>query len=230
MALSGVGRHGGHQGSHGHGSHGHGHGHDALTHGPGLTHQAHHGDVAAAGHHDVAPGHAHTGHHGSDGSGHVLGAVRGGARAIRGSGGKASQWALALMSPKVLFSVLLGLGTSGIVLRSFLGGPMLFISALAGGIAFERLIVTPLWNFMLRFASRPALTLESMISEEATAVTTFDANGEGLVSVELDGQVVQVLGTLQRDDRALGARVRAGDRVRIEDVDTARNRCTVSVR
>jgi translation initiation factor IF-1 len=40
--------------------------------------------------------------------------------------------------------------------------------------------------------------------------------------------VVQVLGTLRAEDRALGVRVRAGDRVRIEDVDVERNRCTVS--
>jgi translation initiation factor IF-1 len=48
------------------------------------------------------------------------------------------------------------------------------------------------------------------------------------VEVELDGQVIQVLGTLQPADRLAGIKVRAGDRVRIEDVDTEQNRCTVS--
>jgi hypothetical protein len=137
---------------------------------------------------------------------------------------------LSITSPRILFSVFLGLGTTGIVLRPVLGGVFLALAAFVGGVAFERVLVTPLWNFTMRFASRPALTLESAISEEATAVTNFDANGQGIVSIELDGQVVQILGTLAAADRELGARVPAGTRVRIEDVDTERNRCTVSVR
>jgi hypothetical protein len=99
-----------------------------------------------------------------------------------------------------------------------------------GGLLFERVLVRPLWNFAMRFASKPAVTLESAVTDEATAVTSFDANGQGIVSIEVDGQVVQILATLQRDDRALGgARVRAGQRVRIEDVDATKNCCTVSL-
>ena len=45
--------------------------------------------------------------------------------------------------------------------------------------------------------------------------------------LELDGQVVQVLGSLRREDRDAGVRVRAGDPVRIDDIDAQRNRCTV---
>ena len=116
------------------------------------------------------------------------------------------------MSPRVLFSVSLGLGTAGLVLRPILGGPALFAAALALGIFFERIVVTPLWNFMFRFASTPALTLESAVTDEARAVTTFDANGQGLISVELDGQSVQLLGTLQSSDRAMHIRVPAGAR------------------
>jgi hypothetical protein len=40
--------------------------------------------------------------------------------------------------------------------------------------------------------------------------------------------VVQLLGELRPEDRAAGVRVRAGDRLRVEDVDGERNRCTVS--
>lgn len=112
----------------------------------------------------------------------------------------------------------------------FLGGPFLFAGALAGGIAFERFIVSPLWNFTMRFASTPATTLESAITGEATAVTSFDANGQGIVSIEVDGQVVQILATLQSNDRLLGGpRVRAGQRVRIDDVNAEKNCCTVSI-
>jgi hypothetical protein len=37
-----------------------------------------------------------------------------------------------------------------------------------------------------------------------------------------------VLGTQLKEDRKAGARIRAGDIVRIEEVDSTRNRCTVS--
>jgi hypothetical protein len=114
--------------------------------------------------------------------------------------------------------------------RPVLGGPLQLAVALVGGILFERLFVSPLWNFAMRFASTPASSLESAVADEATAVTSFDANGQGIVSVEVDGQIVQILATLRPDDRVLGgARVRAGQVVRIEDVDADKNCCTVSL-
>ena len=136
---------------------------------------------------------------------------------------------LALMSPRLLFAFFLGFGTTGELLRPFVSGPLRFGLAIVGALLFELFIVSPLWNFTMRFASRPASTLESAVTDEATAVTAFDGNGQGIVSFEVDGQVVQILATLQPDDRLLGARVRAGQRLRIEHVDTATNRCTVSL-
>ena len=136
---------------------------------------------------------------------------------------------LALMSPRVLFSVCLGLGTAGLVLRDFLGGPLLFAASLGIGILFERFLVAPVWNLAFRFASNPAATLEGSLMDEATAVTTFDKNGQGLIAVEVDGQMVQILGTLQAGDREMKVKVPAGSRLRIQDVDAARNRCTVSL-
>jgi hypothetical protein len=133
------------------------------------------------------------------------------------------------MSPRVLFSVALGLGTAGLVLRDFLGGPLLFAASLGLGILFERFIVAPVWNLAFRFASNPAATLEGSIMDEATAVTAFDKNGQGLIAVEVDGQMVQILGTLQAGDREMKIKVPAGSRLRIQDVDAARNRCTVSL-
>ena len=65
--------------------------------------------------------------------------------------------------------------------------------------------------------------------DEATAVTAFDKNGQGLIAVEVDGQMVQILGTLQSGDREMKVKVPAGSRLRIQDVDAARNRCTVSL-
>ncbi|HEX9216566.1 MAG TPA: hypothetical protein VF864_06270, partial [Gemmatimonadales bacterium] len=146
----------------------------------------------------------------------------GGARAT------ATAWLWSLTSPRLMFSVLVGFGTTGLLLRSALAEPLVFAAAVGGGVLFERGIVGPVWNFLLRFASAPALTLESCILDEVRAASGFDSNGQGLVTAEVDGQVIQVLGTLRPEDRAAGIRVRSGDRLRVEDVDSRRNRCTVS--
>jgi hypothetical protein len=134
-----------------------------------------------------------------------------------------------LLSPRVLFGILLGLGTAGVVLHRHFGGWLLFLVAAVVGVLFERLLLSPLGNLTLRFASRPALTLETAVSGEATAVTSFDGNGQGIVQIDLDGQLVQVLATLTSRDRALGHRVRAGETLRVEDVDAERNRCRVTL-
>jgi translation initiation factor IF-1 len=190
--------------SHGHGGHSHG-GRDHHA-GAGHAHGTHaHGGHAHAAH---SQAHGHAGH----------------------GPGSASARALSLLSPRILFSFLLGMGTAGVVLRPLgtsLTSPLLFAVAVAAGVAFERLFVTPLWNFMFRFESTPALTLEAAVEDEAKAVTNFDGNGQGLISLELDGQFVQCLGTLCQEDRLAGIHVRAGDVVRIQDVDADRNRCTV---
>jgi len=135
---------------------------------------------------------------------------------------------LSLLQPRVAFSMLVGFGAAGLLLRPMLAEPALLIAALGAGVAFEWLLVAPLWRFLFRFASSPAVTLESVVTDEARAVTSFDANGHGLVAVELDGQVVQLLATLNPAERATARKVRAGDRLRIEAVDDTRNRCTVT--
>ncbi|MEO8199800.1 MAG: hypothetical protein ABI679_04690 [Gemmatimonadota bacterium] len=194
---------------------------NSLGHHAGSA-SGHAGHGHATGHTDHGPAGSSHGHSSEDHGNHTTGSAHHATHS-------ASRAALALLSPRILFSILLGLGLTGSIARSLLGGIPLLAVALGGGIVFERLVISPLWNFLLRFASRPALTLESCVTDDATAVTTFDKRGQGLVAIEVDGQVVQVLGTLQSSDREAGLRVRAGDRVRIEDVDPQRNRCTVSV-
>jgi len=132
-----------------------------------------------------------------------------------------------LMSPRPLFSMLLGFGVVGLILHPIVPNMLLFPVAAAGGILFELGVARPLWNFLFRFESAPALTLESCIGDEARAATSFDAKGDGLVALELDGQMVQLLGTLHSEEREAGVRVRAGDPVRIDEVDAERNRCVV---
>jgi hypothetical protein len=171
-------------------------------------------------------GHGHGGHAGHGGRGH--GGSHAGHSHVHGRSNNSNSFLWSLASPRVLFGFALGFGASGLIAHP-LGGVLQLPIAIAGGMAFEFLLMRPLWNFIMRFASEPALTLESAVADEATAVTAFDAEGRGIVSIELDGQVVQVLATLTRDDRVLGTRVRAGQRVRIDDVDAARNQCTVSL-
>ena len=122
---------------------------------------------------------------------------------------------------------MVGFGAGGIAAAP-LGEPLQLVAAIAAAAAFEMLLVGPLWRFLFRFESRAATTLESAIDDEARAVTGFDRNGCGLVAVDVDGQVIQLLATLAHDDRARGVRIRSGDLVRIAEVDAARGRCTVT--
>ena len=179
----------------------------------------------AGGGHGGQGGHAgqsgHAGHSGHSGHGMRVGSAKGGG----------NNTLLDLMSPRTLFSVCVGFGASGLILRPmFYEGIVLFAMSAALGVVFERAIVTPIWNFAFRFESTPALTLESAVMSDATAVTAFDAHGQGLIAVEVDGRLVQLLGTLQTVDKELRSKVVAGSRLRIEAVDAERNRCTVSLR
>jgi len=183
------------------------------------------GGLGNRGHHGAAPGHAHGLAHGHTHAGH--GAQAHGSHAHTGGSAGRAFWTIT--SPRFLFSLMLGFGATGAMLHSVLPAPLLLGAAAVGAVAFERLIVSPLWNFTMRFASRPAATLESAVADEAVAVSAFDENGQGIVSLELDGQVLQILATLQPQDRVLGARVRAGQRLRIDDVNAERQTCTVSI-
>ena len=136
------------------------------------------------------------------------------------------RWA-SLLSPRLLFSLMVGFGAGGIAAAP-LGEPWQLGVAFVAAAAFESLLVGPLWRFLFRFESRAAATLESAIEDEGRAVTGFDANGNGLVAVDVDGQVIQLLATLSADERSRGIRIHSGDRVRIAEVDAARGRCTVT--
>jgi hypothetical protein len=178
------------------------------------------------GHH----GHVTSGHdvHGA-GASHGIGASHGHSvppshSPAHESGTRAWSW----LSPRVLFNVLVGFGATGLIVERLVGPFLALPVALIGGIAFESVVVRPIFNSLFRFESQPAQTLESALMSEGRAVTGFDTNGNGLISLELGGEVVQVLGTQLNEEREAGVRIRAGDIVRIEDVDDARNRCTVS--
>jgi hypothetical protein len=191
----------------------------------------HHGH-ATAGHgvtpsHGIAHGAAGTAHHVASGSGRdAASPLHTHAPHLQAGGWKSHVWSW--LSPRVLFNVLVGFGATGLVVERLVGPFLALPIALVGGIAFESVVVRPIFNSLFRFESQPAQTLESAIMSEARAVTGFDANGNGLISLELGGEVVQILGTLTRDERTARVRVRAGDAVRVEEVDASRNRCVVS--
>ena len=136
----------------------------------------------------------------------------------------ASSW----LSPRVMLNVLVGFGATGLIFERLVGPFPALPIALVGGIAFKRLVIRPLFDALFRGDSMPARTLEPPIMSEARAVTGFDANGNGLISVELGGEVYQILGSLTASERDARVRVRAGDAVRIEEVDATRSRCVVS--
>ncbi len=193
-------------------------------------------------HSGVHPGHDTTGHelHGVGGHTHTIGTGHAVAHShsvgtghavthahqINPEGWKTHVWSW--LSPRVLFNFLVGFGASGLIAEKLVGPVLALPIAVVGGVAFEALVVRPIFNSLFRFESQPAQTLESAIMSEARAVTGFDSHGNGLISIELGGEVVQILGTLTPDERQSGVRVRAGDTVRVEDVDAVRNRCTVS--
>jgi hypothetical protein len=176
-------------------------------------------------------GHGHGGHAGHDlggHSGHELHAGSHHGHVHHGDHATQAGWSwTSLLSPRLLFALLVGFGAGGMA-GAPLAEPLRLGAALAAAAAFELLLFGPIWRFLFRFESRPATTLESAIDDEARAVTGFDNHGNGLVSVDVDGQIVQLLATLSPDDRALGIRVRSGDLVRISDIDAARGRCTVT--
>lgn len=202
MAVGGLA----HLGDAGHGSHG-GHGG--------------HGHAGHAGHGHTGTHATHAGH-----AGHAHASSASHAGHAHGTGDHAPSIFYSLLSPRVLFALLVGFGAGGL-LATPLGEPWRAGAAILAAAIFEGLLVGPLWRMLFRFESSPALTLESAIEDDARTVMNFDANGQGLVALDVDGQVVQLLATLIPDDRARGVRVRTGDVVRVTSIDAARNRCTV---
>jgi len=195
--------------------------------GHAISHSGSHADGLRAGGQLNVHGHGHTHLHGVKGShSHVQGARGQAAARAGGLKGNLSQRLWMLLSPRVVFSAFVGFGATGLAARAFTAGPR-FAVAVAGAVLLERFVVSPLWSFYMRFGSEPAMSLESCVGDEARAVTHFDERGQGVVAIELDGRVVQLLGTLHSEDRQAGMRVRAGDAVWIDDVDETRNRCTV---
>ena len=193
------------------------------------------GFVGMAGMSFVHSGHdAHTGNHGSTGEalGSLKGLQHGHARVARPHGGPKGAgrykpwWAL---SPFDLMAYCTGAGAVGEILRQAGVAPtIVLIAAFVGALAFDFGVAKPLLNTLLRFESRQSAGLEGQVAQQVEAVTRFDAQGRGLVRLDLDGEIVQVLATLDPGERERGVIVAKGDPLLILDVDAARNTCRVT--
>ena len=168
-------------------------------------------------------GHAgHTGHGGHRGPAGPVG-PRGG----RSERGPSPLWTL--LSPLAIFSLCLGAGATGLLLRpTHLAAAATALAAILGGLVFFGLLVRPIWSLLFRFASKPSAALEGMVARQAEAVTGFDWRGRGLVGLTIDGQWVRVLATLETDDRADASAVRPGEQLTVISVDGHTNSCRVA--
>lgn len=179
----------------------------------------------AGGHHAPAPHHAPG----------APQAARAAAPAQAGAGHHVSlmnrgiTWLAPLISPLTWFSWMFGAGAAGTLAELFdLGEIPVIAIAAVGALAFQLGIVRPVWNLVFRFESQPAGNLGACLLQEVEAITSFNARGEGLVRVVVDGRTEDVLARLVEADRNRESRPKRGDRLVIQEVDSSSNTCLVS--
>ncbi len=196
-----------------------GHGHAGAHHAGGHGHGA--GGQGAHGHgtHVHAPSHAAHAHHGQDGQSRTAQAE------LHGGHGASEIWTL--LSPLTIFSVCLGVGATGLLLKSqHWTGALTALAAIVGGMVFYGLVIRPLWGLVFQFASTPGAALEGAVAGQCEALGRFDAQGRGMVKLSIDGQRARVLAFLEPDDRAQA--VTAGEQLTVMSVDTRANTCRVA--
>nr|WP_309693211.1 hypothetical protein [Armatimonas sp.] len=125
---------------------------------------------------------------------------------------------IGLLSPLALFSLCMGAGAAGMITGHWWWAAL-------GGIAFWKLVIEPLQELLLRFASEPATNLEGARATEATVQSRFNAAGQGMVSLTVDGQLRRVLAQLAEGDPSA---IKIGEKVVVVEVDTKHNTCRVA--
>lgn len=120
----------------------------------------------------------------------------------------------------------MGFGVTGALVSHFIQGWPCLVLALLGAYLVRTFCIGPLMSGVLMWASAPAKTLDAAVLETGAAASNFDEQGYGMVRLNLDGQVVQLLGQVAPEDRA-GPRVSSGEILFIRSVDTVRQRCVV---
>ena len=140
------------------------------------------------------------------------------------------QWSIShlLISPVDIFAFCLGAGATGLVLESVINQKWLIVAVVTGALLMRYGIMQPIMNFILGFASKPSDGLEGLIAAEAQVVSSFNKEGKGLVQLELDGQIRQVLAQLDFPEIPNATLIARGDHLIVLDVDPKRNTCVVS--
>jgi hypothetical protein len=179
----------------------------------------------------IRPGHSHPAYTAAHGSSHASTQPSGhhpssGRTPANRLPGAVLYGLLAWLSPIYICGAVLGFGATGTLVSPFLQGWLQLVTALAGAYVLCSFCIRPLLTGVQKWASLPAKTLSDAMLENGTAVTDFDSQGYGLVRLNLDGQVVQLLGQLAPDERG-GDRVRSGETLFVRSVDPAKQRCIV---
>ena len=125
---------------------------------------------------------------------------------------------IGVFSPLGLFSLCLGAGAVGMLTGRWWWAAL-------GALLLWKLAIEPLQELILRFESEPAKNLEGACATEATVQSRFDASGQGMVSLTVDGQIRRVLAKLSEGDPA---ELTVGEKLVVVDVDTKRNTCRVA--
>lgn len=143
------------------------------------------------------------------------------------TGTRASSLTRFVPSPRLVLTLLALYGAFGNVLVAVhLPVWCAAIVAVVPAVLVDRFAVAPIWRVLFRLELQAARPLGEIVMSEATAVTAF-RGGRGVVSVVRDGRLVQFSARLVEADARVPVKV--GDRLRIEDVDSARERVAVSV-
>ena len=181
-------------------------------------------------------GHLHVGGHGHGASGH--GAHGHGAHGHGGHGShsgqshgqaaKANLKNFFSLSPIDVFSYCAGAGAVGLLVRPYLSGVLLAVAAIGGALVFDLGFIRTLANFLQRWSADPSAGLEGTVAQPGEAVTNFDAKGQGVIRLTLDGQIVQLLATLESTEIQAGVKVKKGDSLMVVQVDGAKNKCLVT--
>jgi hypothetical protein len=130
------------------------------------------------------------------------------------------------LSPVYICGAIIGFGATGTLISPLIQGWFRLGTALLGAYLVCAFCIRPVLAGIQNWASLPAKTLDDAILENGTAVTDFDSQGYGLVRLNLDGQVIQLLGQLVPEERS-GTRVRSGETLFVRSVDSTKQRCVV---
>lgn len=193
-------------------SHGGGH-HADSGHAHGLGHSHGHADPGA-GHHTPLAHHGHATHH--------TGAQHAAAEPSHNVG----MSVLALFSPFNIFSLMIGAGLTGVVLKNLLPPQALVVASILGAVTFTMAFVRPLMGFFMRFASEPAKGLEGSVAQTAVAEASFDELGRGVVTVTIDGELTRLLARLPESEST--EKVKRGEELVILEVDAKKGSCVVT--